>query len=663
MAEKSKLEQRKDEKEEKSNNQPDLPEELETQISLILQRAQDARDAREQEHREFDGMTYMDDYQANLDAKNTYLTPKINDDEVRVNTSTTEKKLEAMVNELLSMNLQHEVLAFDHRDREIKQLGKDFEDIVTRTNKIEKEEDEWKEIVYELVSQRAVFVKEIYEEKKTRDRKRKHRKVKKQLVPGRKIFLGDINIPIHRLDEQPYIIEYDRVHYSQAQAMFGDNDRWDLVQPGGSQNDEFAMDEFYEWRMFELNDDEVEIIRYYSVPDDEYQVVVNSIPMKESQNKLPWDYDGYNIAAAHIKPMRYDFAYGKPPVASAKTLQGLENEMIRNLVRKFRQALEPPLATESNDNFSRDMWAPASITTGVNPNQLDSLIDHQGVTNSEFNMYQLITNKTEEFVGMSRLAQGLGSESDKTATEALEQLKQGIKMLGLAVFALMKLRRDLTFMRIKNVLENLTKPQGSKLDKKAGKIRAKYRQFTLKDTNIEGGRGTKIIQMRDRSLDQDEIRSIKKFEDRQEKRGNLVRVRSINLKKLRDIDVFWWVNVVQKEREGSAVHKLMFQEKLGQAAEIQNASGGQVQVNWNKIAEDHEVMWNSSDLYKIQADRGLQPQQGEQGEEAAEVKTQAKELLTQLGQKGAQTPNARALLEGPRSQARKPEPDSARARA
>ncbi len=656
MAEKSKLEQREDEKSEK-DTEPDLSEELESQIHMIIDRAQRARDAREDKHREFDGLPYMDDYQANLDAKNTYLTPKKNDDEVRVNTSTTEKKLEAMVNELLSMNLQHEVLAFDHRDRQISGLGKDFEDIVTRTNKIEKEEDEWKEIVYELVSQRAVFVKEVFEEKETRDKNRKHRMAKKQLIPGRKIFLGDINIPIHRLDEQPYIIEYDRVYYSQAEALFGDNDNWEFVQPGGTKNEEFAGDDYYDWRMFELKENEAEIIRYYSVPDDEYQVIVNGIPMKETQNSLPWDYDGYNIAAAHVKSMRYDFAYGKPPVASAKTLQGLENEMIRNLIRKFRQALEPPLATESNDQFSRDMWSPASITKGVDANQLNPLIDHDGVNNSEFNMYQLITKKTEEFVGMSRLAQGLGSQQDKTATEALEQLKQGIKMLGLAVFALMKLRRELTFMRIKNVLQNYTKPEGSVMDKEAGKIRAKYRQFTLKDTNIEGGRGTKIIQMRDRSLTDDEIKQIKKFEDKQERRGNLVRIRNINLEKLRDIDVYWWVNVVQKEREGSAVHKLMFQEKLGQAAEIQKASGGQVQINWKKIAENHEAMWNTSDLYKIQADRGLKQQGPDQPEEAAEVKGKAKELLTKMGQEGSQPPNPQALLEGPRSQTRKPSPE------
>ena len=73
------------------------------------------------------------------------------------------------------------------------------------------------------------------------------------------------------------------------------------------------------------------------------------------------------------------------------------------MIRKFRQAIEPPTGTSGNQIFSRNIWNPASITQGVNKNTFEKLIDHDGVTNSEFAMYNLISQQTEKFIGVSEL--------------------------------------------------------------------------------------------------------------------------------------------------------------------------------------------------------------------------------------------------------------------
>src|SRR3990167_6854393 len=87
------------------------PEEQE-QYNRIVDRIVKARNQREQPGEELDGMSYEQAYQSNKRAAMTYLTPKKNDDEVRVNTGTTEKRIELVMNELLALNLTGEVRAF-----------------------------------------------------------------------------------------------------------------------------------------------------------------------------------------------------------------------------------------------------------------------------------------------------------------------------------------------------------------------------------------------------------------------------------------------------------------------------------------------------------------------------------------------------------------------
>ena len=124
-----------------------------------------ARQQREKTWEYFDDLTYEQDYYLNKRALNTYLRPKKNDDEVRVNTGVTEKRIEGVANELISMNLQPEVRAYDENDMEVEELGDAFSDLVKRTNEIEQDDDKYADAILEMLSQRAVFIEEIYLDK------------------------------------------------------------------------------------------------------------------------------------------------------------------------------------------------------------------------------------------------------------------------------------------------------------------------------------------------------------------------------------------------------------------------------------------------------------------------------------------------------------------
>ena len=621
-----------------------------------LEKFELAKTQRNRNYREFDDMNYEMDYQMNLDATNSYLKAKRNDDEVRIVTGVTEKKIEAVENELLAMNLQSNFNAFNQEDKEDSELGHVFTDLVKRTNEIEKDEDFWVEAIQELLTQRAVFIEEILENPRITDKrsnqKTKQRNIKiakKRLVCGLNVFLGDITIPAHRFNEQPYIICYNRLLYRGAKKIRGDNSNWQYVKPGMSLYDEQSQGMF-DYRFGNLKQDEVEVISYYSYPDDEYQVILNGVMMEKIGQKLPWEYEGYNLTMVVLKSMGRKFAYGKPLTASAKTLQALDNETIRNLIRKFRQAIEPPLAVAGRGKiYSRDIFAPASMAYGLKAGEFERLIDHQGVTNGELAMYDLINRKTEEFIGVSNVTQGLTERQQLTATQTIEMQRQAIKMLGFAVLAVMRMKRDADFLRLYNILENYTQSTGKEFDPLTNAVKDAYRRFTANDAEFENQQtGQKEIVFMNRDLEAQEEQQIFDFEEEQIKLGQPTRIVTVNVEKLRQIPYIWQNIVQQTEKEGTSLQRLMFTDKLNQAVSISQITGRP--LNSDKIIDSFERIWKVKDMFLATPPA---QQLSNEGQPQSPIVNEAKDLMSQIEGLGQTQLGAEAQA-GVKSQIRKP---------
>lgn len=589
-------------------------EALAAQRDRILRRAIAMRDTREQPHRKFDNMTYTQDYQANEDAALTYLTPKKNKIDVRVNTATTEKKLDVFVNELISSNIAAEVRAHDiFDDEEIEYLGKDIGDMVTRTNEMEHEDDVLEDMYRELISQRALFFQEVAVTRLIGTFKKfKVKRLEKRLVKGTDVYLGDITKPAYKFHEQPDIIRYRSTTYTEARTIFGDNPNWKYVKKGGTLNStlDFSYNKdtnnlYSNFHLNSIDNEAVEIIRYYSYPNQEYQVYVAGIPMEPVNAELPYKWEGYDIGMIVVKSLT-DFAYGKPPVASAKSLQALENETLRNFIYKTRQSLTPPTGSMGKKVYSADVWAPGAITQGVTKNTFSKLIDHDGVTTSEMQMYGLINSIVEEFIGVSKEAQGLGSGKSKTATATLTELRRSLKNMAYVIAAATRLRVATTEKRIYSIMSNMLDPVGKKLDPFTQKTINKYYGFTLQKTNLSNGmKGKKKIMMMDRNLTDDEREQVYQLEQQSAKMGNPIQYRFINREKLLKFEGYFHVVAVQKEKAGSDVDKLMNNEKINQAAGIEKLSQGQVKANWGSLAEAVSLSWGDKDMFQTAAPENL----------------------------------------------------------
>ena len=570
-----------------------------------------ARQQREKTWEYFDDLTFEQDYYLNKRAANTYLRPKKNDDEVRINTGVTEKRIEGVANELISMNLQPEVRAYDENDQEIEELGDAFSDLVKRTNEIEQDDDKYADAILELLTQRAVFVEEIYLDKEVgrgKDKKQIQR-CEKRLLSGLQVYLGNIRLPHYRFKDQPYIVKYERMSYREAEGLYGHKANFEYVTAGNYS----AYGDNFSYRMAPLESDEVEILHYMSYPDDEYQVMINGVMIWELAAKLPWRYEGYNISMTVLKPMAIDFSYGKPLTASAKTLQALDNETLRNLVRKFRQAIEPPMGTKSSRIFSRDIWNPGSITQGVRKEDISTLIDHQGVTGSEMGMMNLIEQKTNEFLGTSSIQAAEQRKGGKgQATAIVSAQKEAVKMLGFAVLSVIRLKKNLTFLRIYNILENETQPTGKRKNELTNKIENTYKMFTVHESKLNNGRtGKKVIQFTDQPISDDMTSQIYQAERQSEMKGEDLNIVVINAEQLNDIVKNWFISVKQTDKDSSELAKAMFKDQIGQAQAIAQLTGRQ--LNPDKLIESFERKWQIKDLFQKQAPQQPvgQPQPGQ----------------------------------------------------
>jgi len=595
-----------------------------------------ARDQRMMPIKKFDGLTYEQDYYANDETIDSFLRPKKNDDEVRVNTGLTEKKIESVANEILAMNLRNDFYAFDNDDVEVAELGDEMSDVVKRTEQQENAEDMDQEFIRELLGQRALFVEEYFEDVEVPNVKNKVRRqrCRKRVVSGLQVYLGDITIPAYRFNEQPYRFKYERMSYSAAEKIYGQKkedgtyewENWPYVKPGmgGGVVGGIAAD--YKYRFAQLEKDEVEILTYVSVPNNEYQIVIQAVSMLPPKSPLPWQHEGDNMTMTVLKGMGPNFAYGRPLTASAKVLQSLSNEMIRLLVRKWRQAIEPPIGVVGKKIYSKDIWASGAVTQGARKGDFERLIDHDGVTQSEIGMYQLIEEKTQEYVGRGDLQQGLAGGKQMTATQALEMQRQAIKMLGFAVFAWMRLKRNLSFLRLYNVMENMTKPVGKYKNPFSNKVEDMYKKFTLLDTKLgKNKRGKKIIMFMDRPAMDEELEAARQFEDNQEKP---TRIKFINLQMIDSIALTWYSVVSQHESEGSALNKIMFSDSLAQAEKVMTLTGRP--INAETLIEKYERTWKEDDMFQDEAPES--PFGMQQGAEmdGDQVKQGAQKLLQDI---------------------------------
>jgi len=577
--------------------------------SFLIRQIENARVQRQTPTKFFDDMNYEQAYITNQDAVNTYLQKKKNVNEVRVNTGATEKKIETIWNELLSLNIKSKIHAFDENDSEAVRLGNALSNLVRRTNQIENDGEFWNEFIGELLSQPSVFTyenyvtKEVYDKRKvgkngTKILKYKRTYCQKIVLSGLQVYLGDITKPAYKFQEQPFVVIHEKVTYREALQIYGDNPNWKYVKDGRTGN----IGGLFDYKLMEgivgseQGYDEVEIIHYLSAPDDEYNCIINGVMMFKAGTKLPYEKEGYNMEMIITKPMSRNFAYGKCLAHSAKYLQAIDNESIRLFIRKFRQSVNPPIGVKRGRIIGNDIFEAGKQTVGITKDSFEKLIDHTGINGNDTAFMEIIEAKIKEFIGTNDMMSGQETQGSMTATEVLRLQRQALKMLGLSVSALRRAHEKADMLRLYNVLENESKPIKKIYDENNKKVIELFKRFSLQDADFEDGkRGTFNVQFTNRQFNEEEERQLYLKEREDEETGKPSQYTFLNVDELRKIPYFFYAIANSEPENTDELGKALFTEQVNQVATIQKLTGRK--PNSDKMIENFEKVWGVEDMF------------------------------------------------------------------
>jgi len=568
-------------------------------LGFLQKRLEDAKNQKFIPWAELNDLTWPKYVDENERLANTYVPQKVEKDDIVASAGTLESKLDTLLSNLNNLNLEPEVLSFDKNNVPDTQAGSTITELLGVCAEMDRADgggDEDKKMMRqrELLKQGTVFVQDQwlkrFEYKGKKDKtytgqfkNYDKEKLKKSLElvfdgPSRSIISPDNmylgNMRLFYMDEQPFIFAAVYEDYNVARGVYGQFENFKYVVPGEFKQDlkaQASSASIYNntWRLNALKDNQVEIIMYQDQPNDEFQILINGVPMLPIGFALSNVAPGgrYNIIKQVLKPIRKDFALGKAFVqfGSVVYLSQLVDEMLKLFTLKTRKSVSPPYTNNSGRYVSPNALRPGRISMNVPAGALTAIGNEgQGVTAGEFGLLNNLSDKIDNNT-VSPVFSGQLGKSGTTATEVLEVQKQAKMTLGQIIASAMLLEKKLAYLRTYLILENWFEPvsETEVLDEARKTLVKKqvYRTDTRESFITGAGKGMKMFKVQPRPHPTG--RALRTEEDKYEKMyGTPIRITVIDPESIMDAQRRWFIVITPKEKESSAYYKLLFREYI-----------------------------------------------------------------------------------------------------
>lgn len=561
--------------------------------STIIAAMEESRRQREQPHPEFDEQTYSQHWESNAKANNSYIAPKINEQDVRITTGTTREKSGTILNAALNYNYEANITAYDKNDMEVERLGTYMGDCVNKSRKLEKPRYDVKKVViyHEFFTQGTIVCEDTNVEYSIPQKdvgkftgfedfdfenenmwKERMDKVYKycdtNLICGLNVFFG--NIREFYLELQPFMVIRRLIPRSVAKSLYGKWKRWENVPELTTQTQEDAVS-FNNWSLQGVPKGMVEEIKYYNKWDNNYMVMLNGVmmfPVKMHKNRFSTfplsaltGVCEYPLVKADCEPISRFFAYSKSFPAKMKVDQQVYDEMLKAIILKTRKSYNPPMANNTGKTLSKKIFYPATIHNGINPDKLQEIGNNTGVTASEFQAVQFIKGIIDE-KSVSGIMQGQSQPGRQTAREVIELKQQSMLKMGLAIIGIINLEQGLCHLRLRNILKYWTQPLDTKTVEMRDGVKKKVSEYRkiMNDVPLASGvQGKRQIEFTGEAFPTpQQIGAEEKLLT--QITGKPVEKIYINAEELAAVDYYWDVEVVPTEKQTSSLKIALFDE-------------------------------------------------------------------------------------------------------
>lgn len=503
--------------EEQTNLEPLFPDYTELELAYrasLMKKLINAQTDRNAEQKEFNDQNYQEYYDSNLRAANSYIPPKKNPEDTRIVTGTTEEKNNTLLSAILNYNLEPNIMAFDKDEMEVDELGRNMEDLIKKSREIEDYDTKRMLIYKELLDQGTCFIEELWVEEVRVQKKLADidwyngvdvKKIKwtpkdiagfcgcqTRLMRGDKVYLG--NIKEFEIKKQPFLFTVDIMPYSEAEVVYKNWSRWEFVPKKVVKVAPTDDSTYRNWTLEEQTENYVEVIKFQDKWANEFMILLNGVMMLPIEFPLEAVSPSgeYTIAKGDIYPISNFFAYSKSIPAKTKVDQGVLDEMLKLIILKTQKSYAPPFANNTGRVLSRKIFNAGEITNQIDPEKLKTIGDVQGVSQSEFAAFEFIKNIVDQ-KSTSPAFSGDQSAGRQTATEILELKKQQMMKLGLVIYGIINLEKQLSWLRVYNILTNWTKKQDAKVDEFTGQLQDVFKTIIVDSQMEDTQMGKKII--------------------------------------------------------------------------------------------------------------------------------------------------------------------------
>lgn len=578
-----------------------------------------AKEQRESAHIEFDDSSYTSHYDTNYKTGNAYLRKKKNKEDSRIVTGTTLEKSNTFLSAILNYNFEPNVEVFNKEDLPLMGMGDKLESLIKKSRQIEQYEDKRPLMYKEGADQGTWFAEETWLEEFEIQKKMKNvdyakivvndikwetKKVRKiigaqvNLIPGTGVYLG--NVKQFFMNKQPHLFTRDVTTYDNAEACYGGYDRFKYVDKKLKTDYTYDNSEVRNWTLEQMQDGMVEVVKFYDQFNNEYMLMLNGIMM------LPVGFPltaispsgKYPIVKGDIEPISEFFAYSKSYPAKTKVPQEILDDTIRTMVLRMRQLLEPPLANNTSTVLSRKIFYPGNITPDLNPNQIQKVLgDNNQIGAGEFQVFGLIKNIVDEMT-TSPIMSGQTAGGRQTATEVMTLQKQSMMKLGYAIFGILSFERNLSWLRLYNVLSNYTKPIDSRISEVTGKLEDVYMSLTTKESDVHG-KFTRVIDFNPEGMEKSQMQ-LDAEADIMSPKGKDVQKVYLNPKIISENFLKWnfYIDVVPTPKDSTELEASLFVEKVMKAKQIFGPQATNDEYLKGRFAvmsgEDPEKFWSKA---------------------------------------------------------------------
>lgn len=308
------------------------------------------------------------------------------------------------------------------------------------------------------------------------------------------------------LQLQPFVIWKRITTYDEAYWEFHHYKNWKYVRPGA-----YALTQepttFYRNKLYtELNQSQVEVLRYYNRRENHHIVSINGVIMYDGP--IPFKDGKYPFAKYICEPFENAFFWGMGMGQKFMGEQDMQNILINMMLDKTYGSLLPyGLSSDLDDLIEDDTLAPNKIRKvgDISKWKFDTL---PGVEAGEQQMFQTIMNLARENSGISGGGSGYTPNGGKlNVRQVLLQQQDAMQRIQFPMNFLEDGERDRTELRIDHLLQFYSIPRIEQVTGKSGKIIEKlfYRDIKLHNVELSNGRkGNKVIKLVDTPSTDDE---------------------------------------------------------------------------------------------------------------------------------------------------------------